>query len=211
MKIFFVSKFVLAAAAIAFMAGTAFAEFNLRTSIDISGDYEQKSVRTSNTVNTFDVETSVTLSGDYLRSIGGLGNYLKIGGGFEVLIPRFYKYKSYEYDDAFWFLPLYLSIQTNPIPPVPELFFRFNLGYNLLYIDTNYDLSGYTETYTGELYYAFVTGWEFQFGLFFDITYAFYNGNIKQERAFYTTQESDFTYSRLGIGVGYKFGRPRRS
>ncbi|MDR2425617.1 MAG: hypothetical protein LBD46_00300 [Endomicrobium sp.] len=204
MKNLFVSKFVLAAVA-AFMAGTAFAEFNLRTSIDFQGEYKQKDVRT------FDAETSATFSGDYLRSIGGLGDYLKIGGGFEVLIPRLYKYNSVEVDDVFWFFPLYLSIQTNPIRPVPELFFRFNLGYNLFYIDTNYDVSGWNETYTGGLYYAFVTGWEFQFGLFLDITYAFYNGNIKQERSFYATKESDFTYSRLGIGVGYKFGRLRRN
>ncbi|MDR3113740.1 MAG: hypothetical protein LBU09_05125 [Endomicrobium sp.] len=204
MKKFFLSKIVLAAAAAAFMSSAAFAEFNLRTSVDIAGDYEQ-----GDNYRTFDVETSATLSGDYLRGIGGLGKYLKIGGGFEILAPKFYKHNSTGWDDPFWFLPLYISIQTNPVPPVPELFFRLNLGYNLFFIDTNFDASGWAETYKGGLYYSFVTGWEFPFGLFFDITYAFYNGTITQERAFYSTRESDYLYSRLGVGIGYKFGRVR--
>jgi hypothetical protein len=207
MKNFFVSKFVLAAAVVAFMSGAAFAEFNLRTSVDLSGDYE---IEDSKRKITGDAETSATLSGDYLRSIGGLGNYLKIGGGFEILIPRYYKRENYnkKEEDVFWFLPLYISVQTNPIPPVPELFFRLNLGYNLLFVDTNIDYSGATETYTGGLYYAFVTGWEFPFGLFFDVTYAFYNGSVKYSRLYET---DDVAYSRLGVGVGYKFGRPRNS
>ncbi|MDR2192346.1 MAG: hypothetical protein LBO62_05680 [Endomicrobium sp.] len=201
----FVSKFVLAAAAVAFMTGAAFAEFNLRTSVDTAGDYE---LEDKNRTWSADADISATISGDYLRSIGRLGQYLKIGGGFEVLIPRYYEHNSAKSDDVFWFLPLYLSIQTNPIQPVPELFFRFNLGVNVLFIDTNWDQSDATETYTGGLYYAFVTGWEFPFGLFFDVTYAFYNGSIEYSRRYYA--KDDVSYSRLGIGVGYKFGRPRR-
>ena len=186
------------------MSSMAFAEFNLRTSIDISGDYE---VADSKRTIIGDVETSATLSGDYLRSIGRLGNYLKIGGGFEILVPKFYKVALTEEKDAFWFLPLYLSIQTNPIPPVPELFFRLNLGYNMLFIDSNIDYSGASETYTGGLYYAFVTGWEFPFGMFFDITYAFYNGNVEYSRLY---EADDVTYGRFAMSIGYKFGRPRR-
>jgi hypothetical protein len=205
MKKSFVVKFVLAGMAAVFMSAAAFAEFNLRASVDISGDYEITAPDSGS--NTADVKTSLTLSGEYLRSVGNLGNYLKIGGGFEVLVPRPYEYNSHEVDDGFWFLPLYLAIQTNPVPPVPELFFKFNLGYNLLYFDKNYD-SDSTKNYRGKLYYSFVTGWEFPFGLFFDLTYAVYNGNFEAKSE---TQgvKVDIAYTRVGIGAGYKFGGVR--
>jgi hypothetical protein len=186
--------------------GILFAELKLRTSIDISGEIETKSSGYSYYNHKEDVDTSFTLSGDYLRSIGGLGNYLKIGGGFEVMAPKLRTSDKKEYDgEVFFFMPLYLSLQTNPVPPVPELFFRFNLGYNIVYLD---DYVGSAWDKKGGIYYAFVTGWEFPFGLFFDITYAFYNASLDSSRY---VNDFDITYNRLGVGVGYKFGRVRNS
>jgi hypothetical protein len=184
------------------LSGVAFAEFNLKTGYDLSGTYKVGSTK-------FDVASGFTISGDYLRRIiPAVG----IGGGFEIPIPRTYKDHGYEYDDAFWFLPLYLTVQGNPIPPVPELFVKANIGYNVVYLDSNYDLSGHDNTWTGGVYYAFTAGYEFPFGLLFDVTYAVYNGEIKQVSNYYPYPEAkaDVTYTRFGINIGYKFGRPRR-
>ena len=205
-------KLVLVIAAVVFMAAAALAEFNLRTSIDVSGDYEASTG--GNSVSS-DVNTSFTLSGEYMRCVAG--QYLKLGGGFEVLMPRTYErdtYHGYKFDDVFWYMPLYFSAQTNPLKPVPELFFRLNLGYNLIYFDTNWDIGSVRSIrYNGGFYYALAAGWEFPFGLFADVTYAVYNSSVKYSYWYSSSwyrETIDITYTRIGIGVGYKFGRPRK-
>ncbi|MDR1941508.1 MAG: hypothetical protein LBQ47_04205 [Endomicrobium sp.] len=200
---FFRFNLVLAVLAVMFVSGAAFAEFNLRTSFDFSGNIESKSPGYSYYNHSEDINPSATISGEYIRSV--VGQYLKIGGGFEFMIPKFRDVDSYSsyHNDAIFFLPLYLSLQTNPVQPVPELFFRLNLGYNIFFYD---DSVGSAWDQKGGLYYAFVTGWEFPFGLFVDLTYAFYNASLESSRYI---NEYDITYSRVAVGVGYKFGRPR--
>ena len=197
-------KLVLAAMSVVLLSGVAFAEFNLRTSYDLSGEFEMKSPGYSSYNSKTDVDSSFTLSGEYLRRV--VGDYLAVGGGFEFLIPRFRDVNNISnwYDEAFFFLPLYLSIQTNPIPPVRELFFRVNIGINVIYTDSGVG-SAWDEK--GGLYYALVTGWEFPFGLFFDLTYASYDASLESNTYI---NEFDINYSRVSVGVGYKFGRPRR-
>ncbi|MDR2192347.1 MAG: hypothetical protein LBO62_05685 [Endomicrobium sp.] len=201
MKKRFVSNFVFAAMAVIFMAGTVFAEFNLRTSVDVSGKYEAGDVSA-------DVDTSAALSGEYMRRAAG--DYLRLGGGFEFSLPKTYKYQGKEMDEPFWFFPLYISVQSNPIKPAPELFFRLNLGYDVAYTDGNIEESEYIRTFAGGLYYAFVTGWEFPFGLFFDIKYSVHNGSVTFDHIHSSySYKIDSVYTNFSVGIGYKFGRPR--
>ena len=196
-------KMVLAVIAVILMSAPVFSEFNLRTSLDIAGDYKIKTGRGNINApgsENYDTSVSVTLSGEYI--VPAIENYLKVGCGFELPVPRRY-YRDDGY--TFWHMPVYLSAQTNPVPRLPELFFRLNLGYNLLFLDTmHWDSSYISVNYKRGLYYSFSAGWEFPFGLFVDATYAVYNSGIEYKHLYFS-QTADITYSRAGIGVGYKF------
>jgi hypothetical protein len=62
----------------------------------------------------------------------------------------------------------------------------------------------------GGLYSAFGTGYEFPFGLVFDITYGIYKSSIEfsvsdNPEIGSGKKKCDLTYSCVGLNVGYKF------
>jgi len=198
-------KLCFAVMAVAFMSGAAFAEFNMRVSIDTPGTYTAKKNNVTKAYD-FDSYVSATFSGDYMKRVAG--QYLSLGGGFEISIPKVYEYTKID-DEAFWFLPVYFSIQTNPIPDI-GLFLKANLGYNVIFLDSAYS-NHYSVTFKGGLYYALAAGYEFPFGLIADITYAVYNGTAESKYSLLSpVYERDYVYTRIAASIGYKFGRPRR-
>jgi len=196
-------KLCFAVMAVAFMSGAALAEFNLRLTLDTPGTFTMKG---TNSID-YDVDFSATFSGDFMKRVAG--QYLKLGGGFEIPSPRKFSYKSHSSNDPIWYLPLYFSVQTNPVPNA-GLFFKLNIGYNLFFLNTNWDASYRSNfSYNGGLYYAFAAGYEFPFGLIADVTYAVYNGTLKYTH-YYTPVSFDETYKKVGVSIGYKVGRERR-
>ena len=193
-------KVVLIVLALCFSAAASFAEFNLKTSYDFSGTIKAESGSYS---SSRDVNNSVTLSGDYLRNIN---QFVKIGGGFEFVIPRTYEKSTGDTTGAFLFMPLYFTVQVNPLPMAPEVFVKGNIGYNILFAQADLESGASTNC---KMYYAASAGYEFPFGLLFDLTYAVYQAK-EEWSTYYYKYSYDLTYTRVGVNIGYKFGRPRR-
>lgn len=184
-------KAIVAVAALMFLAGGAFADLNVKVGMDPVGwghlDYDKGSDKDGNS------DFSGSAAVEYLYPV--VGNMLKVGGGVEYLLPREIDVKG---DPKVSFLPVYASIQVNPLQKyAPEVFVKGNVGYAFL-IDL--DLKNAKEE-EGGLYFAFGTGYEFDFGLILEATYSFYYGSWESK----PSNDVDFSYSKLGINVGYKF------
>ncbi|MDR1941638.1 MAG: hypothetical protein LBQ47_04870 [Endomicrobium sp.] len=142
---------------------------------------------------------------------------MKIGGGLQYLAPR-----KLDADNSpkFSWLPIYATVQVNPIKAAPEVYFKGDIGYNIIadddfeYTTEDYDsniVKGDTER-KGGLYWALGAGYEFPFGLVLDLSYGFYYSTteVKYQYDFLgdvAREEHTFdnAYSKLTLSVGYKF------
>ncbi|MCL1972583.1 MAG: porin family protein [Endomicrobia bacterium] len=174
-------KLVLAVAAVVIMAGAAFAEgeINVKLGLDVAGTYSVDGGRD------IDMNTGVNIQGEYLAVASDI---LKIGGGLQYLLPR--NADGVSGDAGLSFLPIYATVEVNPIKSAKEVFFKANLGYGLV-IPEDSDFS----TESG-LYYAIGAGYNFPSGLILDISYAWHA---------ITSGDADATYNKLGLNAGWKF------
>jgi hypothetical protein len=108
-------------------------------------------------------------------------------------------------------------LQINPFVKSNEeylkgLFVKGDIGYSA-YSSSNFkELNTSPESSInikdkGGLYYAFGAGYEFPCGLVFDITYGIYKSSVEISENMENIDKVkiDFTYSCVGLNVGYKF------
>ena len=171
---------LLVVTAVVFMAGAAFAEgeINVKLGLDVAGEASYSRG------GSVDINTGVNVQGEYLAVATDI---LKAGGGLQYLLPR--NQDGVSGDHGVSFLPIYATVEVNPIKPAKEVFFKANLGYGLAIPE------GDGDTESG-LYYAIGAGYNFPFGLILDISYAWHT---------ITSGDADFTYSKIGLNAGWKF------
>lgn len=110
------------------------------------------------------------------------------------------------------YLPIYFTLQINPFVRSNEeslkgLFVKGDIGYNA-YFSSN--LKKAYEAYNNGkdkrgLYYAFGAGYEFPFGVVFDITYGVYKSSIEWNSNDSESYKRKLTNSCVSLNVGYKF------
>jgi hypothetical protein len=138
----------------------------------------------------------LNFSAEYLYPVHDI---VKIGAGLEYMLEREVDAKS---ADKFSYLPIYAAVKVNPISAASEVFFKGNIGYNVLF--NVKDLEGDTDK-KGGLYWALGAGYEFDFGLVLEAMYGFYYSKIDFGNQSIDSFSIDYTYSKLGINIGYKF------
>ncbi|MDR1434294.1 hypothetical protein [Candidatus Endomicrobiellum devescovinae] len=142
---------------------------------------------------------------------------MKFGVGLKYLLPTQAKTDLLKNNDGksakFSYLPIYFTLQINPFVKSNEeylkgLFVKGDIGYNAYFSSNFKELfndQGFSSTKDkGGLYYAFGAGYEFPFGLVFDITYGIYKSSFEASSRDGKVK-NDFTYSCVGLNVGYKF------
>ncbi|AKL98513.1 outer membrane beta-barrel protein [Endomicrobium proavitum] len=183
-------KLVLAALAVVVLAGSALADFNLRLGVDFAGAVDAVKNKKMDTGFTVGVEQTF-----------GLIPKLEVGLGAEILIPRKYA----DAKGASTYLPLYLTVKANPILTAPGVFFKGNVGYNVLALqaDISSDFGG-SAGLSGGMYYALAAGYELPLGLFFDLTYAIYNSELTSVNVNNIIGNKGSSYSTLRLNAGIK-------
>ena len=184
-------KLVVIAAAVLLFSGVGYAnDLNIKAGFDAFGNLETKAKGgyTSNDI----IRTGFSLAGEYLIP---LMSVVKIGGGLEYQFMRTGK----KYDNAkIGYVPVYATIQINPINSCDGIYFKGNVGYSAIF---RFDPRNRNET-TGGLYYGLGTGYDFKSGLILEMMYGMYTGTVNYRNA---GGEADFNYSKLGFNIGYKF------
>lgn len=115
---------------------------------------------------------------------------------------------------SYSYLPVYFTLQVNPFINSFEeylhgIFVKGNIGYNVLFDFKMENSTNYKFDNSRGIYYGFFAGYEFQFGLIFDLGYNVY----KSKSEFYNVAEDvseskkrmNLTCSNLTFSVGYKF------
>jgi hypothetical protein len=175
-----VRKFALAVVLL-FTACAAFADLNIKFGLDPFGEVRQ--VKRQNGITTLNPDFGVSLKGDYLRLVR---QDVKAGLGLEYLFPR-----NMGKDTDFSYMPLYITAECTPFYE-KEIFFKVNLGYNLLFNTNNSDI----KNGIGGFYYAFGAGFEYDYGMTVALMFSSYYAN---------TSSADYIYNKIGIDIGYKF------
>jgi len=180
-------KIVFAALAVVFLSGAAFAagEINVKFGVDVAGNLSAKA---NGDNSSKDMNTGINLQGEYLAV---LSDIVKVGAGLQYLFPRNLDGVSGAYGLSF--LPIYATVEVNPIEAAKEVFFKANLGYGLVFPESGGDSES-------GLYWAIGAGYNFPFGLIVDLSYGWHYFSVSD-----FGNSIDYTYSKLGINVGYKF------
>ncbi|MDR0398391.1 MAG: porin family protein [Endomicrobium sp.] len=201
------------------LASDNFGELNIKAGLNLTSLKRIDLLRSQK----FDAEKlnpCVSLCGEYLisgeRLVSNL-NFLKIGLGLKYLFPSEFKIKNISIPDfKLSFLPVYFTLQANPFiksnnEVLKGMFVKGAIGYNAYFSQNVKEITPIQfKKSKGGLYYAFGAGYEFPFplGLVFDITYSIYNSSIEtilKYEGHTIEKESDFSYSCVGLNVGYKF------
>jgi len=193
-------KLVLAVLAIIVMAGLGFAQ-GAEMKVKLGLETQNSVINQWNNVT--GTNNGIAAAAEILFSAG---DTVKIGPGFGVSFSRDAKFPDYEkaygISESISMIPIYVTMEINPIKAAPGVFFKGNIGcviatvsetnpYNLLIGPTDTISSHY-----GGIYYGLGAGYEFPFGLFFD---ALYNWNTL------FVDSVVGTYGKLTISAGYKF------
>jgi hypothetical protein len=192
-------KSLLALLAVAFLAGSAVAggdgsngEINAKLGIEIGSysgdmsDFEQKP------------GTGFNITAEYLYPVADI---VKVGAGVGYLFDRAVNTDTEPGDDEqkFSIIPIYLTAQVNPISSAKEVFFKANLGYSILKVDSDFG-----DAKNGFMY-GLEAGYEFPFGLLVSVDYTMYACGIEGKDSDGTAWDYNFNYGKFGINVGYKF------
>lgn len=189
-------KILAVAVMMVFCAGVGFADLNVKVGLDmvgkmtIDGDGEKMSVGN---------ELGFSFAADYMYPVHDM---IKIGAGAQYLVARDMDADSNSNEKfSSSYLPIFASIQVNPFSEAAGLFFKGNIGYNVLY-DSGADFDGEDVDEKGGVYFGLGFGYEFDMGLFFDAMYGYYGSKLEGEGdgEELKTNTSQFTFS-----VGYKF------
>jgi hypothetical protein len=94
-------------------------------------------------------------------------------------------------------MPVYISAEISPISAVREIYFKGNMGYNVLF---DYDVTGF-ENASGGVYLGFGAGYVFDFGLMLELMYGYYYGSGETPYG----GNMSLSYGKIGLSAGYRF------
>lgn len=183
-------KLVFAVLAMVFLAGSAFAvdgaAINLKVGLDVAGGISGG----KDFSGSEDVKAGFSLAAEYLFKFNDV---FKLGAGLEYQIPREVDINN---DAKISYMPIYISAEVSPIAPLRELYFKGNLGYNVLF---DWDIDAYKDQ-SGGVYFALGAGYVFDFGLILEAMYSYYYATFT-----YGPYDGSVSYGKLGLNVGYRF------
>ena len=186
-------KLLVLVMALAFCAGSAFAagEVNVKLGLDPFGDFK---IEIGNQSQSESTKFGFNLSAEYLYPVHDI---VRVGGGLEYLFDR--EVNNSDGRGKVSMMPVYATVLVNPIEQVKELYFKGNLGFNAVY---NVKTDGEEADVDGGFYWALGAGYELENGLLFEVMYGVYYASMEEKDY---GVEADYTYSKLGINIGYKF------
>jgi hypothetical protein len=194
-----------------------FGELNVKVGSQFLGkmDVNYKNAGPDDKNGTRDSDIGFIVTGEFLipfRHFLDDMNSLQFGAGLSYSFPRRINTASSTY--SYSYLPVYFTLQVNPFINSFEeylngIFVKVNIGYNVLSDFKMEDSTNYKFDNTRGIYYGFFAGYEFQFGLIFDLGYNVY----KSESEFYdvvgdvtgTKKSMNLTCTNVTFSVGYKF------
>jgi hypothetical protein len=194
-------KLVSAVLAVVFLsASAAFArpEINVKAGIDVSNTFSEEIKSGRNSIN-----SSVTPQSGF--SIGGeilfpILNILRVGGGLDYLSPR--KLVKGNSETEAFLLPIYATIQVNPIKVASGVFIKGNIGLALWGFVN--EATVWTQRPDSGLYLAIGGGYEFPFGLILGLEYKYFMAST-DKTVFGQKYEYSYSAGIFGLNVGYKF------
>lgn len=236
-------KIIVSMLLLAFVAGSALAvgEVNLKAGLDIapggalSGGWSWDDTNSTNdgtTVGTYSAMDNVsgdtggiTLTGEFLYPVT---ETIKIGGGISYLLGRkanlrldhsILKDDNDKIQDAILsYIPIYATVQFNPLSAMPEVFFKGSLGYSMFYINwtnmPNPKESLGDETTKGGIYIQLASGYEFKNGLILELSWTYITSSVEYKKtedwndgngSYSQTMEGNLVYRKIGLTAGYKF------
>ncbi|MCL1972094.1 MAG: porin family protein [Endomicrobia bacterium] len=203
-------KLVLAALAVALMAGSVFSEgreMKIKLGLETMGaagfNYDGN--------RGIDIDSDIGL-GMALEFLFPVSNIVKIGPAIGYSFARYLKLSDSMQavtninKQSLSFVPIYATIEVNPIKSAAEVFLKGNIGVNYGTVSVEGTIPAFgpfpaypykTSDYHLGFYYGLGAGYNFPFGLFLD---ALYSWNIMYEVG------GSITYSKLTISAGYRFG-----
>ncbi|AKL98564.1 outer membrane beta-barrel protein [Endomicrobium proavitum] len=175
-------KLVLAALAVAVLAGTSFAAADLK--VKVGGDFLGKSSAGGASA---DLNTGITAAAEFLFAVS---DGVKVGPAVSYGLAR-------EFSDnnpaqfQYSYLSTYATVEVAPFEKVKGLFFKGNIGLGIT--DLSSGLAGVIgSTSESGLYFGIGAGYELANGIFFDALYGshgFEGGSS----------------SKITVSAGYKF------
>ncbi|MDR2427534.1 MAG: hypothetical protein LBD19_01110 [Endomicrobium sp.] len=204
------------------LASDNFGELNVKAGVNLCTDLNLKLNGTKSEDGEFGSKPCASFAGEFLVPAEHLVSsldFLKFGVGLKYLtsakiIPNAgFTFKGQS--QKLSYLPIYFTLQINPFVRSNEeslkgLFVKGDIGYNAYFSSNlkkvyNYDEVELSVKDKGGLYYAFGAGYEFPFGVVFDITYGVYKSSFEWNSNNSKSYKFKVTNSCVGLNVGYKF------
>ncbi|MDR0398633.1 MAG: hypothetical protein LBH33_02380 [Endomicrobium sp.] len=195
---------VLTISVLAFaLDGNGNGELNIFLGADISANEKVKQQDRS-TVTENNAKKGFSLGAEWLYPVL---YKVKIGAGGNYLFER----------EHMSIMPLYATVQVNPIEKAKGFFLKLNIGYDVYFNvdipDSNYALSigdNLTINQNGGFYWGIGAGYEFAFGIFAGLFYDAYAGSTdvelkNLELGYDINRTVKYTYNTVSLKAGYKF------
>jgi hypothetical protein len=236
-------KIVLALGLSILLTGTALAlnagEVNVKGSLDfgsidtIENWYNPGGISRKKVEDSQGLKYGFSVAAEYLYPV--IGDIVQLGFGAQYLFERMqyrdleivpydftfrgnaYKKSSSVYDPiGFSWLPIYATIQINPLQNIP-VYVKANLGYNALFNVSDSELpDSIDKEKINGIYWGTSFGYEFASGLILEFGYDVYLSQIKYSwdisgvdefgHAYETHNTYKFkNYSKFSLTLGYKF------
>jgi hypothetical protein len=145
-------KLFVLPALLLFFAANAFAELNVKISLDVLGDIKGDMAE--------DVKAGYTVSGEFIYPI--IGEDLGIGAGVEYLYSRPI---DKGVNPEFTLMPIYFTAKLKI--PIIDIYAKVNYGFNTIVESDIHDMKG-------QSYISGAIGWEILLGLFTELSYGRY-------------------------------------
>jgi hypothetical protein len=193
MEVVKMRKSLLTVLALAFLSGYAFAsdgsngEINVLAGVNVAG-----TISFEGSDDDLKPDAGFAIGAEYLYPV--VADIVKVGIGVQYLFPT--KADS-DAESKISYVPIYATVQVNPISVAKEVFFKANIGYAVISVS---DLDDGVDAKDGFIC-GLGAGYEFPFGLILSADYSFYYASLSEEGH----EDSDFNYSKLGLNAGYKF------
>jgi len=236
MKKILAAVFVLTFASGAAFAGSGkYGEANIRLGADLGwsnaeqgkspkGDYDGwlagYDKKTSDTSN-----PGISFGAEYLYPVWSV---FKAGAGVKYLLSRkIVAFDSYDeagtVDLSASYIPVYFTVQANPVRSLQKLFFKGDIGYSFFSSgDFDKDTSKFFNdiVYPGDddvvkasdkggIYFSLAAGYELDCGLFFDLAYSYYASSTDLRDDWvgggWDANSLDLSFATIGLNIGYKF------
>jgi hypothetical protein len=206
-------KILLLLLIVLFVTANAYSELNVKAGVDTFGALSFLNKGNGGGRNT---DIGYSAAAEYLYPVSGI---IKIGLGAEYLFSRETKEELLDDDDTmgqlwssyeFNYMPVYLTAKISLEETLEGLYLKGNIGYNVLHdLQLKSTLNGHSLTsdfgsdHSGGIYFALGAGYEFPFGLLFDVMYSYYSDSFKFD-VYSDIINGRSVYTKLGFNIGYK-------